>query len=291
MIDVRIYTFLKLCELMNYRKTAEALNMTQPAVTQHIKHLENLYNCKLFDYKSKMLSKTDAALMLEQHARSILYNDISFKSQINCVTRRKISIGATKTIGDFIINDLILSLLQDETVELNLIVDNTEKLFDRLNAFELDFLMIEGYFDKSQYDYKLIRDEELVGICSLDHRFAGRDIELAEVFSEHLILRESGSGTRAVMEHFLLEKNSSYGQMKKLSSISSFNLIQEAVENDIAISFVYDSIARKNRNLATFRIRDSKITHELNYAFLKNSKVRDYVDYIDDNYLDIEKNT
>ena len=48
MIDTRIETFLTLCRVMNYRKTAELLNMTQPAVTQHIHFLEEQYGCKLF---------------------------------------------------------------------------------------------------------------------------------------------------------------------------------------------------------------------------------------------------
>lgn len=50
MIDYRVKTFLALCDFMNYRKTAQILNMTQPAVTQHIHFLENQYGCKLFDY-------------------------------------------------------------------------------------------------------------------------------------------------------------------------------------------------------------------------------------------------
>ena len=52
MLDSRIYTFLKLCDVMNYRITAEELNMTQPAVTQHIKFLENYYGCNFFKYSS-----------------------------------------------------------------------------------------------------------------------------------------------------------------------------------------------------------------------------------------------
>ena len=43
MLDFRIYTFLELCKTLSYTKTAEKLHMTQPAVTQHIKFLEELY--------------------------------------------------------------------------------------------------------------------------------------------------------------------------------------------------------------------------------------------------------
>ena len=52
MLDYRIETFLKVCDTKNYRKAAESLNMTQPAVTQHIQYLEHLYQAKFFQYKN-----------------------------------------------------------------------------------------------------------------------------------------------------------------------------------------------------------------------------------------------
>ena len=61
MIDTRIETFLTLCRVMNYRKTAELLNMTQPAVTQHIHFLEEQYGCKLFSYDRRTLTMTKEA--------------------------------------------------------------------------------------------------------------------------------------------------------------------------------------------------------------------------------------
>ena len=58
MLDNRIYTFLTLYDEMNYRKTAEKLNMTHPGVTQHIQYLEKNYGVKLFNYNGRTLSKT-----------------------------------------------------------------------------------------------------------------------------------------------------------------------------------------------------------------------------------------
>ena len=55
MVDRRVDTFLLLCQLMNYRKTADALGITQPAVTQQIHFLEREYGCKLFTYQNSRL--------------------------------------------------------------------------------------------------------------------------------------------------------------------------------------------------------------------------------------------
>ena len=283
MLDNRIYTFLKLCETMNYRKTAELLNMTQPAVTQHIHCLEGVYNAKLFEYSGKALSKTAAGIRLEEYSRSVVYNETVFKAQLAKQDRQKISVGATKTIGDYIINNLVSYCLKNESIQFELIIDNTKFLLQQLDSFELDFLMLEGYFDKTKYDYKPIRNEELVGICAPDHPFANREVELEDIFGEHIIVRESGSGTRKVFENFLEERNYSYSRFKRVSVVSSFNLIQSAVESGIGISFVYLAIPSKNEKLATFRIKDSRIFHELNYVFLKKSKAVELIALLENN--------
>ena len=75
MIDYRIKTFLVLCDTMNYRKTAEILNMTQPAVTQHIHFLENEYKCKLFIYDRHTLKVTSEGEMLKNYAENVLFQE------------------------------------------------------------------------------------------------------------------------------------------------------------------------------------------------------------------------
>ena len=58
MLDFRVYTFLAVCEYMNYTRAAEALHITQPAVSQHIRYLENMYQVKLFLAEGKTVSYT-----------------------------------------------------------------------------------------------------------------------------------------------------------------------------------------------------------------------------------------
>ena len=70
MLDYRIDTFLTLCESMNYRKAAEILHISQPAVTQQIHYLESQFGQKLFAYKNRRLVKTEAAVILEKYARA-----------------------------------------------------------------------------------------------------------------------------------------------------------------------------------------------------------------------------
>jgi DNA-binding transcriptional LysR family regulator len=64
MIDFRHQTFLQLCRIKNYTKTAAKLHITQPTVSQHIKHLEDHYGVKLFNYSGKKLKITEAGKKL-----------------------------------------------------------------------------------------------------------------------------------------------------------------------------------------------------------------------------------
>ena len=277
MIDNRIYTFLQLCHLMNYRMTAEALNMTQPAVTQHIHYLEREYGCKLFTYENRILKKTRAGVMLEKHALSMLHNENAFLSALQAPAPLRLAVGATKTIGDYTLEPMVLELLGREDIELKLIIDNTENLLNKLNTLELDLLLIEGFMDKDSYHHVLIKQEELVGICAPEHPFAGQVVPLEELMKEHLILREEGSGTRAVFEQFLTNHNHTVGGFRKCSQISSFKLIEAAVACGRGVSFVYESIPKNNSRLSVFRVQGGPIFHEFNYVYLPDTHVEQYI--------------
>lgn len=283
MIDYRIETFLKLCETLNYRVTAEILNMTQPAVTQHIKFLEREYNSKLFLYSGKKLTKTSSAILLEEYARTAIFNEKKLRLSIENSINFNLNIGATKTIGEFLILDKINNFLENKNNTLNLKIDNTKVLLNLLDNNKIDFAMIEGYFDKNKYDYKLFKEEKFIGICSKNHKFANKKIKFKDIFNETLILREEGSGTRDIFNHILVENNFSLDNFNRKISINNFAIIKELVIKNKGISFVYESIAKTSDDLQVFYIEDIKISHELNYVFLKNTKAIDFINLFNKN--------
>jgi len=79
MLDYRMDTFLQLYKQMNYRKTAEALGMTQPGVTQHIQYLEQHYGVKLFLYDGRQLRRTPQAEALKKHIDGVLARERSLR--------------------------------------------------------------------------------------------------------------------------------------------------------------------------------------------------------------------
>ncbi|MDY2980331.1 MAG: LysR family transcriptional regulator [Fusobacterium sp.] len=280
MLDYRILTFLKLCETMNYRITAEELNMTQPAVTQHIHYLEEEYECKLFIYNRKKLEKTNQAILLEEYARSAYYNEIYLKRKIKSENKIKINIGATKTIGEFVIGEKIKKLVKNEKYDISLTIDNTENLIKLMELNKLDFILVEGIFNKDKYGYRLYKKDEFIGICSKNHKFNGKSIKFEELFKEDIIIREEGSGTRGIFEQFLSENSFSLEFFKKKITINNFNLIKELVSANCGISFVYNSVVNKNDDIGKFYFKN-KIEREFNYLYLKNTSAKELADFFD----------
>ena len=128
MLDHRTETFMAVCNVMNYREAAELLHITQPAVTQHIQFLEKEYGCRLFLYENRKLIKTPAAQMLEDYLQSVQQRENFLREKIKNNGLRELRIGATKTIGDYVITDRIHDFLNQPDTALTLIVDNTKHL-------------------------------------------------------------------------------------------------------------------------------------------------------------------
>lgn len=277
MLDHRIETFLTLCEVMNYRETAEILHISQPAVTQHIQFLEKTYNCKLFTYENRRLIKTDAANILEEYARAMRYHADSVQQKLKDGGVCELRIGATKTIGDYVITDQIHQYLSNKENALTLIVDNTEHLLKLLEENQLDFAIVEGYFDKKHFDSQCMRREPFVGICRKGHPFAGRQISIEELLNETIIHREEGSGTRAILEQKLQGYNESLNRFKNHICISSFKLILDLVKEGFGVSFVYNVLADSDPDIGKFSIQGEPIVREFNIVYLKHTDVQEKI--------------
>ena len=269
MLDYRIDTFLLLCKVMNFRKTADQLGITQPAVTQQIHFLEKQYDCKLFQYENRRLEKTEAAVILERYAQAAKMQEQNLRQKLESSPIQTLRIGATKTIGDYYLKDDIRRYVKSPDNALTLIVDNTERLLHLLEENELDFAVVEGFFDKASFDSILLRREPFVGICRKDHPFAGREVTMEELLKETIIHREAGSGTRAILEQELSGYNESLQRFQRHICISSFNIILDLVKQGFGVSFVYNILADSDPALAKFSIRGESVVREFNVVYLK----------------------
>ena len=280
MLDYRVHTFLVLYDEMNYRRTAEKLNMTQPGVTQHIHYLENYYGVKLFTYDGRTLARTKNAERLKRYFDSIRAEEADIREKFISADAVHMTVGATKTIGEFVIVPEIRAFLQEPNHTLDLIVDNTENLLRMLEKAEIDFAVIEGVFDKSKYGYHLFKKEAFVGVCAKDHPFAGRTVTLEEVFREDIVVRESQSGTRMLLQNAITDRGFSLDSFHRCSSVNNFSVICDLVAINKAITFAYEPIAHCRDDLATFMVEDMQIQGEFNFVYCNERVAKEKINRI-----------
>lgn len=268
MIDHRIQTFLMLYDTMNYRETAQRLLMTQPAVTQHIQHLEREFECRLFIYDGHRLDRTPEAETLKRYADAMLYQERMLHSALHPKAGLEITLGATKTIGEYALYDHVARFLAPQENRLSMEVDNTSQILGMLRRGVLDFALVEGFFPRSEFGSFLYKEEPFTGLCSADHPFAGKTVGLEELWDEHLICREADSGTRAILEQVLSEQNHTLSDFRRVTYIGNFGLLSRLVAGGIGITFCYVTIGEGHPELKRFSVEGWSIVREYNYVYL-----------------------
>ena len=277
-MDSKLQTFLTLCQTMNYRIAAEQLHLSQPAVTKQIQSLEQMLQIKLFCYDGHVLHKTEACLLLERYAITQQYQFEELQLAIADKKRFNLRIGATKTIGDYVLIDAIKEYLSDPSHELSLMVDNTMHLLQMLDENQLDFAVIEGAFSKTKYDSFLLRMEPFVGICAKNSPLCGQHISVEELLKQTIVVREEGSGTRRIFEERLAAMGYELSDFYREVSISSFVAIKALVAAGIGISFLYNSVIAKENDIGTFTVDGITEPHPFHVVYTQNTSARNYAE-------------
>ena len=277
-MDPKLHTFLTLCQTMNYRLAAERLHLSQPAVTKQIQSLEQALQTKLFLYDGHTLHKTEKCLLLERYAISQQYQFQELQLAIADKKRLKLRVGATKTIGDYVLIDAIKDYLRDPGHELSLVVDNTKHLLQMLDENRLDFAVIEGTFSKTKYDSYLLRMELFVGICAKNSPLSGKHLSIKDLLKETIIVREEGSGTRRIFEERLTASGYGLNDFSREVSISSFVSIKALVAVGVGISFLYRSVVADAGDIGTFTIDGITEPHPFHVVYTRNTNAKNYAE-------------
>lgn len=203
----QLKTFLAVAEYRKMSEAARHLYISQPTVSQIISDLEEEYQAQLFERFPKELHITAAGELLLGHAREIVaIHEHLEQSMKNINARRPLRIGATLTIGNTMMGSLVEKLVTSyPDIDVTVFVDNTRIIEHRLIHNELDIALVEGIITRSEIMTQPIIQDSLCLICGDKHPFASRScISIGELRNQEFIMREKGSGTRAVFENIML---------------------------------------------------------------------------------------
>lgn len=241
MLDYRYKTFLTLAETLSYTKTAEMMNVSQPAVTQQMQQLQEELHVPLLEYHNRKLLLTEAGQYLYDELKLLL-------PQINKIEDRltgnsqQIRLGCGKTLGEFNLFNEEFSLASVvNNNDLSLSIDTTYYLLNKLNNNELDIAIVAGIFDSTNYYTIPYMKEKLHGIYSGDNSKLANAHQLSDLTSEILFIREAGSGVYDILEHALKQEKISYNDFKQTNQIANINAIKNLVSQKKGISFLFES--------------------------------------------------
>jgi len=288
-IDIKLETFITVADTKNFTRAASILNMTQPAISHHIKLLEEYYNVKLLEKKNKNMELTEAGRILYKYALEIdkisklAKNHLSNESSII----KRYNVGATLTIGGYVLPPIIGNYkVSNKNIDVILHVENTGNIIQKLFSGEIILGVIEGPFDKSKVIYEKFKDDELVFVISKSHEMAKKKkITIDEILSEKLILREKGSGTRQIFEDYMVQQGFEPKNINPYMEIGDITAIMSLVESGLGATVVSKEalnsplMCKKFKALST---KNMKMKREFNFIYLKNSNmdfIKNFIDF------------
>ncbi len=283
MLDNRLQTFIVLTEFKNYTKTAEKLHMTQPAVSQHIRHLEAYYDVELLQKRRRELHLTYEGEALLKYAVKVkglatkIRKELSEKGQ-----KGRYVLGCTQTIGEYLIPDIIVkySSKKPET-EVSLRIENTKRILEGLEREEWDLGIVEGSFNRKRYEHSLLKMDELILVVSPENPISRRKcVELEELLKEKLILREAGSGTRRRFEAETCLRGINIEEFHYIE-VGNLNVIKTLVERNMGISIISREAVRDGLQRGTLievKIKGVALEREFNFVWLKGSYNREFIE-------------
>lgn len=277
MLDFRMETFLTVCKYMNFTHAAEALNLTQPAVSQHIKYLESKYDTPLFIRERKKLILTPAGEILRSALETMRNDETTMKKRMqeSLLSKQVMTFGVTMTIGEYVIVPKLPELIKAHPdTDFHIRYGNTQTLLSDLHEGSIDFAIVEGYFKADNYHTRVYKTEDYIAVASSKHAFAKPIHGLRDLTAERLLTREPGSGTRAILARVLALKNMSISDFAHLVEVENIHTIVSLLCQDCGISFLYKAAVEQELNagiLQQIPLSDFSVQHDFTGIWNKDS--------------------
>ncbi|MBI5751326.1 MAG: LysR family transcriptional regulator [Hydrogenophilales bacterium] len=243
MADRRLQVFYTVAKQLSFTKAAELLYMTQPAVTFQVKQLEEHFNTRLFERSHSKITLTPAGEVALEYAERILSLSSEMDTRLGELTGQisgTLLVGASTTIAEYMLPRLLGDFkAQYPYVHARLMVANSESIEAKIADHTLDVGLIEAPSHHPQLMSHVCCEDELVAICSPKHQVAQYpSITPAQLAELPYVSRESGSGTREVVDDYFRKNGLQPEDLHIVMELGSREAIKGAVEAGLGIAIV-----------------------------------------------------
>lgn len=280
-MDNKLLTFIELSQTKNFTSAAKRLNLTQPAVSQHIKQLEAEYNAKLFTRIGNELTLTDDGEILLKYALRIqsLYNDLNRKLEDNKKYARSLTVGITHTAESNIAPEILAEYSnQNSGSHIKIISDTIRNLYDKLSNYQIDLAIIEGKISSKKFSSILLGTDSLLAVMSPENPLSNKKvITINDLKKEKLILRTFESGTTSLFIDELSRLDLTTDDFKIYLEIDNVASIKDLVRKNLGVSILPRSACSqeiKDKKIIALPIENMNLMRETNIVYVDDNVER-----------------
>jgi len=250
----QLHVFFTVAEKGSFSSAAQALYMTQPAVTMQVQALEEHFGSKMFLRTSKKIELTDAGRVLLPYANRMINlmkeTEVAMASYTRLL-KGKLHLAASLTLGEFILPQLLGPFGQAYPhISINMKVMNTSQILEEILHNQLNFALIEAPIDHPDVHTEAVMSDELLLIVPAAHKLAHHEsLHWEDMIQFPFIMREQGSGTRRVFEEELQRNGMDPARIHVLMELGSTGAIKSAVEANLGISVLSRSAVKHELTL------------------------------------------
>lgn len=243
MADRRLQVFHAVAKHLSFTKAADALFMTQPAVTFQVRQLEEQFNTRLFDRAQGRITLTAAGMVAFQYAERILGLSAELEARLKELSGHAsgpLLIGASTTIAEFLLPGIVGEFKRlHPGIVPRLFVANSELVQGRVAERSLDIGFIEGDSHLATLASEVCCEDELQVMCAPGHPLARLPVVEPRALQEHgFISREPGSGTRDVVDHYLRKQGVAVEALHVVMEASSPEAVKGLVATGIGFTIM-----------------------------------------------------
>ena len=256
MADRRLQVFHTVARLLSFTRAADALHMTQPAVTFQIRQLEEHFNTRLFDRTHNRISLTEAGQRVYEYADRIFATYAEMENAVRDLTGEVsgvLLVGASTTIAEYMLPSLLGEFkAKYPEVSIRMQVANTEAIVSMVENNAIDLGVVEAPVNNKNLMVETCRMDQMVLIVAPGHPLAQeKSFPIEKLVEYPYICREEGSGTREVMLESLVACGASPMDLNIAMELGSPEAVKGAVEAGMGISILSRATIEKELKLGT----------------------------------------
>ena len=236
-------SLIKVADLKSFSKAAQALYLTQPTMSGHIRILEQYFGTRLFDRGKRGVTLTEAGQIVYSYSKKLLDLRREAKETIEEHTgliRGEITIGGSTIPGEFILPALFGRFKKEYPgISLALRVGDTQTICNEVLQGEVDLGVVGARLYENKIKYIEHYKDEVCLLAGADHPLAKKGgLTLGDLDKHDVILREEGSATRSLVEKKLATKGLSWDALKVVATLGSTSAVKEGVMAGVGLAFL-----------------------------------------------------